>query len=63
MLLQASGSGNRAAYIYAVALTSSNLPTGAGTLKPALSGVEDGYLAKFVNDAVSTVSYIGTART
>jgi hypothetical protein len=40
--------------------TSTDLPASAGTIKPVLSDAEDGYLAKFVNDALASLTYVGT---
>jgi gliding motility-associated-like protein len=41
--------------------TSRNLPISEGALKPVLSDAEDGYLAKFLNDALVSATYIGTS--
>ena len=64
------GSGTDAAY--GISLTTSgafyvsgttrstNLPTKAGSFKNTLGGVEDGFVAKFSNNSLEQISYLGT---
>lgn len=40
--------------------TSSDLPAGAGTIKPSLDDTEDGYIAKFLDGVLVTATYLGT---
>ena len=64
------GIGNDAAYgikwassgaVYVTGITrSANLPVKTGAFKNVLSGVEDGFLAKFSNDRLEQLTYLGT---
>ncbi|MCU0353603.1 MAG: gliding motility-associated C-terminal domain-containing protein [Cytophagales bacterium] len=42
--------------------TSRNLPTTAGVVRPASNGSEDGFVARFQNQRLSRLSYLGTDR-
>ncbi len=47
--------------VYVTGVTrSSNLPVKTGAFKKALSGLEDGFLAKFTNDQLAQITYLGT---
>lgn len=47
--------------LYVTGITrSSNLPVKADAFKKTISGIEDGFLAKFANDQLAQVTYLGT---
>lgn len=64
------GIGNDAAYgikwassgaVYVTGVTrSANMPTRTGSFKNILSGAEDGFVAKFINDRFEQLTYLGT---
>ncbi|MFN4146797.1 MAG: gliding motility-associated C-terminal domain-containing protein [Runella sp.] len=48
--------------LYVTGVTRSpNLPVKTGAFKNVISGVEDGFLAKFVNDRLEQITYLGTS--
>lgn len=47
--------------VYVTGITQSgNLQTKAGVYQPALKGTEDGFVARYVNDQLSALTYLGT---
>ncbi|GGN01394.1 hypothetical protein GCM10010967_39750 [Dyadobacter beijingensis] len=51
--------GNSGIYIAGIS-RSANLPSKTGAYQAALKGVEDGFVARFVNDQLSALTYLGT---
>ncbi|MCF0070463.1 gliding motility-associated C-terminal domain-containing protein [Dyadobacter sp. CY261] len=52
-------SGNGEVYVAGIS-QSSNLPTKTGVYQAALKGAEDGFVARFANDQLSALTYLGT---